>query len=229
MKSLAGKKIVFLIYFFLVAHILHHRYNDDIFLTWNESRDKLDDVLNTIHRHYPDIRISITINDNINYLDINLSHMDGDLKIQVAHDLNTDPYSLPYVFGHQRHKYATLPEAALIRAVRCCTNVFDFANELEDIQLSFQYNRFSKDFFIDKFRLFLKEFDATKLGKLHDGEAYYDQSLYDYLRQNVFNYNQLQKRAKLRRCERQTIQYHWEWSWAHDIHSNVKRPIYVIH
>jgi hypothetical protein len=137
----------------------------------------------------------------------------GDLKIQVPHDLYTEPYSLPYIFGHQqRHKSRTLARAAFIRATRCYANVPDFANELQDIQLSFQYNKFEHDFFIDKFQLFLEEFDATELEKLHQGEAYYDQSLYDYLRQNVYNYNQQQKREKLKRLQRQTRQYQWKHS-----------------
>ena len=210
MKSLAGKTTFREIFLSRVRHMSHCRCLNEIFLTWNESRDQLYDILATAHQHHPDIRMVLTVNDNINYLDLNISHMDGDLKIQVAHDLNTDPYSLPYVFGHRGHQYSTLPEAALIRAVRCCADVFDFANELEDIQLSFQHNRFSKHFFMDKFRLFLEEFDVTELAKLQNGEAYYDQSLYDYLRQNVSNYNQLQKRVKLKRCQRQTAQYRWK-------------------
>lgn len=193
-----------------VQHMSHRRCLNEIFLTWNESRGQLHDLLATVHQHHPDIRMVTTVNDNINFLDVNISQIDGALKIQVVHDLNTDPYALPYVFGHRGQKYSTLPAAAFIRAVRCCADVFDFANELEDIQLSFQYNRFPTHFFVDKFRLFLEEFDATELTKLLDGEASYDQSLYDYLRQNVSNYNQLQRRLKLKRCQRQTAHYRWK-------------------
>ena len=188
----------------------HRRCLNEIFLTWNESRDQLHDLIATIHQHHPDIRMVTTVNDNINFLDVHISHIDGALKTHVAHDLNTDPYALPYVFGHRGQKYSTLPAAAFIRAARCCADVFDFANELEDIQLSFQHNRFPNHFFVDKFRLFLEEFDAIELTKLQDGEAYYDQPPYDYLRQNVSNYNQLQKRLKLKRCQRQTAHYRWK-------------------
>ncbi|CAF4111298.1 unnamed protein product [Rotaria sordida] len=44
----------------------------------------------------------VTILDNKN--EIFGSHIDGELKTQVAHNLNTEPYSLPFVFGHQRQK-----------------------------------------------------------------------------------------------------------------------------
>ena len=207
---MAGKTTILEMFLSVVPYMSYRRCLNEIVLTWNESRDQLYDLLATVHRRHPDIRMVTTVNDTINFLDVNISQIDGALKIQVAHDLNTDPYSLPYVFGHRGQKYSTLPAAAFIRAARCCADVFEFANELEDIQLSFQYNRFPKHFFVDKFRLFLEEFDATALTKLLDGEASYDQSLYDYLRQNVSNYNQLQRRLKLKRCQRQTAHYRWK-------------------
>ena len=182
---------------------------DEIFFTWNESKERLQDRLHTIHAKNPHIRIATTIDETITYLDVNIGHIDGDLKIQVAHDLNIEPHTLPYVFGHPRHQYSTLPRAALMRAVQCCADVSRFANELDDLRLSFEYNRYKEDFFIDKLRLFLEEFNAVELGALHCGETYYDQSLYDYLRQNVVNYNQRQKKAKLKRLHRQTMSYRW--------------------
>jgi hypothetical protein len=211
------------------VQILYHRYFYKIFLTWNESIDRLYDILTTMNRQYPDMKIAITINDNINYLDVNISHIDGNLKIQVAHDLNTESYSLPYVFGHPQHQYETLSRAALIRAVRCCTNVFDFVNELEDIQLSFQHNRFKEDFFIDKFLSFLEEFDSIKLKNLFCGEAYYDQSLYDYLREVTFNHNQCLKRAKIKRYQQQTLQYRWKHPLDYNIDYNIKTPAGVFY
>ncbi|CAF1110699.1 unnamed protein product [Didymodactylos carnosus] len=111
-----------------------------------------------------------------------------------------------------RHQYSSLPQAALVQAVRCCTDVSSFANELEDMPLLFEYNGFEEDFFIVKLQLFLEEFDTVQLEELHYGEAYYDQSLYDYLRQNVFNYNQGQKKVLLKRLQRQTISYRWKRS-----------------
>ena len=154
--------------------------------------------------------MTVTIDETITYLDVNIGHLNGDLKIQVAHDLDIEPYALPHVFGHPRHQYSSLPRAALIRAVRCCADVSRFANELEDLRLSFAYNGFDEDFFADKFELFLEEFDSVKLNALQNGEAYYDQSLYDYLRQNVSNYNQQQKKSTLKRLQRQTMAYRWK-------------------
>ena len=187
--------------------MLHPRCLNELFLTWNESKDRLHDVLTTINRQDSPLRMAVTMGDTINYLDVNIGHLDGDLKIQVAHDLDIEPYALPYVFGHPRHQYSTLPRATLVRAVRCYTDVSHFANELKDLRLSFEYNGFEADFFTDKLQLFLEEFDAVDLEALQQGEAYYDQSLYDDLRQNVSNYNHRQKKATLKRLRRQTMSY----------------------
>ena len=212
MGSLVGKSPILRMLPSELQRMLHRRCLDEIFFTWNESKETLRDRLDTIHDQDPHIQMTITIDQTVHYLDVNIGHLDGDLKIQVAHDLDIEPYALPYVFGHPRHQYSSLPRAALMRAVRCCADVSRFANELEDLRLSFEYNGFEEDFFNDKLQLFLEEFDAGELGALHYGETQYDQSLYDYLRENVFNGHQQQKKATLKRLQRQTMSYRWKHS-----------------
>ncbi|CAF2907439.1 unnamed protein product [Rotaria sp. Silwood2] len=184
---------------------------DEIFLTWNDSEQRLHDILQTLNRQVLNIPITIFISNDVNYLDLNICHLDGNLKIQVVHQLNTEPYALPYVVGHSRHKYHSLIRVALLRATRCYTYVFDFVNELEDIQLSFQYNRFSNDFIIDQIQLFLEEFGVSQMN-VHGGEKFYDQSLYDHLRQHVIKYHQREKRLKLKRC-RKIVQHQCKHSY----------------
>jgi len=74
-------------------------------MTWNDSEESLRAILHTINRQHPDIRIKLRISQTINYLDAQIGHVDGDLKINMAHDLNTEPYSLPFVYGHSRHDF----------------------------------------------------------------------------------------------------------------------------
>ena len=149
-------------------------------------------------QHDPHIRMAITMGDTINDLDVNIGHMDADLTIQVAHNEDIEPYAWPYVVGHSRHPYAILPRAASMRAVRCCADVSHFANELE-------------------------EFDSVERDTLHYGEAYDDQSRYDYLRQNVSNDNQRQRKAKLKRSRLD------ESLWQiNDRSSHVKRCTFVL-
>ena len=132
----------------------------------------------------PNLRRTISIGTDINYLNVNISHIDGHLRTNVAHHLHTEPYSLPYVFGHPRYHYKTLLRAALIHAVQCCSTVFTFANEVHDLQLSFQYNNFSNELIRETIDLFLQEFATPQL-KIYLDETYYDQELYDHLRKNV--------------------------------------------
>ncbi|CAF2890491.1 unnamed protein product [Rotaria sp. Silwood2] len=183
---------------------------DELFFTWNESEQSLHDILHTMNRQNPQIQIILSMSNNINYLDVNISHMDGDLKTQVVHQLNIDSYSLPYVFGHPRKKIHTLFRAALLRATRCYAKVSDFATELQRIQSSFQYNRFSHDFIMYKIISFFEEFDVFQM-KVHYGEKFYDQRLYDHLRRKVFKYQRQQKAEKIKR-RRQILKHRYRHS-----------------
>jgi hypothetical protein len=119
-------------------------------MTWNESEESLRDTINTFSTQHPHIQMTISVDETINYLDTEISDIDGTLKTKVAKDIDTEPHSLPFVFGHRRNKYKTLLRAALIRATRSCAHVSDFVNEFEGIQISFHHNRFSNDFIVDK-------------------------------------------------------------------------------
>ena len=215
MKFLAGKSTIFDVFLFLPTYLSCCRCLDGIFLTWNESTETLHGLLHVLNRHYPDIRLTIIIHNSVNYLDVNISHIDGELKTRVVHDFNVESYALPYVVGHRQHEYSTLPQAALLRATRCYVNVSDFADEVRNIQTAFQHNRFGHEFFIRKYQSFLEEFEATPLENLAYGAVDHDQSLYDYLRQGVINDNQLKRKAKNRRCQRQTVAYRWK-DWHND-------------
>jgi hypothetical protein len=165
-------------------------------MTWNESEETLRDKLNQIHTQYPHLHFTISIGKTIHYLDAELSQTDGTLRTNVAKNVDTEPYSLPFVFGHRRNKFLTLLRASLIRAASCCANVLDFASEWEDLQLSFQYNRYSNDFIIYQIQSFLEEFQVHD-HQIHLGESYYNQELYETLRRNIHLYHQRQKSAHI--------------------------------
>lgn len=178
------------------THLLRHsRSLDVLFMTWNESEESLRDKLNQIHTQYPHLNLAISISKTIHYLDAELRQTDGTLRTDVAKNVDTEPYSLPFVFGHRRNKSKTLLRASLIRAARCCANVQDFANEWEDLQLSFQCNGFSSDFVIYQLHSLLEEFHVEDL-QIHLGESYYNQELYETLRRDIRLNHQQQKTRK---------------------------------
>ncbi|CAF1336877.1 unnamed protein product [Adineta steineri] len=163
------------------------RHFNEIFMTWNGTEDSLRHVIDTINRTHGHLRMTVNIHDNINYLDANISFTYGKLKTKVARNLNTDAYSLPYVYGHRRFHFLTLLHAALIRATQCCSELFEFINECNDLQISFQYNGFDNNYFTRTLRLFLQEFHIDNL-KIQSGEVFYDPNLYQQLRRSVFDY-----------------------------------------
>ena len=190
---------------------------DEIFLTWNNSIEEFDTVLRTINQQHPYIYINVSINDQINYLDVIVGrdHHDN-LKIQIAHDLNVEPYALPYLFGHSPNKYQTMLRMALLRAVRCYANVSDFANELLGLQLSFLHNRFSNNFIQNKIVSFLVEFKIPHL-KMYSGNKFDNQQLYNCLRQRVCKYQRRQTTAKKKRY-RQILKCQWKHSFNSPAH-----------
>ena len=100
--------------------------------------------------------------------------------------------------GHYCKQLLYVPSDTIIH------NVLDFANELFDIQLSFQHNDFLNTFISNNIISFLEEFDACQLKTCH-GEQCYDQHLYDRLQQQtVIKYQRRQTIQKLKRC-RQTL------------------------
>ena len=87
-------------------------------------------------------------------------------------------------------------QVSLSRATKYCVNVFDFANELSHIQLSFQHNQFSQNFINTYTELFFKKFHLSTL-KIPYGEANYDHNVHDRLRCHVTEYHLRQKRTKM--------------------------------
>ena len=73
----------------------------EIFAMWNDSIEEFHNILRTINQKQLYLYINVSINDQINYLNVIISrdHHDNP-QIQVAHDLNIEPHLLPYLFGH---------------------------------------------------------------------------------------------------------------------------------
>lgn len=201
-----------------------HRYFDKIFFTWNKSEEELHNLLHSMNRQLPNMKITLVTNQNMNYLDVNIQQHHGELAFKIVHDLNTEPYSLPYVFGYPCDKYATLLRAILLRATICYVNVDDFVNELQYMELSFQNNRFSNDFIQENIQSFLNEFDASTF-KIHCGKEYCHQSLYNQLRENIFKYN---RRCEMKQIKRNRNIFHRRRKFSHNKDNLLSIPINLI-
>jgi hypothetical protein len=178
---------------------------DKVFLTWNGSKIELRSLLHTtINRNrLSSIQITTSIGNKINYIDAQISHINGSLQTTINHDTDTEPRCLPYVFDHPRHMYSTLIRACLMRGVLCCSNTIDFYNERQDIEQTFSTNGYTWDYINYHVEEFFREFNALKL------KSHVDQSKYDMLRRCVFEYDRQQLEMKIKQRKDEQDKEKW--------------------
>lgn len=89
-------------------------------------------------------------------------------------------YILPYVIDHAQLVYCRYFQSALIRAVRYCSNVYDFDQESLYIELTFIANGFPLHVIERYLRKFFIKFKTPYV------EYILDQSVYNTLRRELF-------------------------------------------
>ena len=97
-------------------------------------------------------------------MDVELSHVGGVRRTCVHHECPLSPYSLPYTAElPYPHSFDALTRAALLRAIRCCNHVGDYADEKRRIRLSLQLNRVPLDESVRVFDAFDGEFPVPRV------------------------------------------------------------------
>ncbi|CAF4069102.1 unnamed protein product [Rotaria sp. Silwood2] len=188
------------------------RYLNQIFFTWNRSKDELQTLLNRINRtdpNYVHTQMTIFISNKLEYLSAEISHHEGRLQTRVYHDCNLEPYALPYLvetkINSQDHEL--LLRAALIRALFYCSNVDEFENERLHIEVSFILNDISMNFIRNGVHKFLYEFDLFMVDDTCINDATYQnhrRQFQEFLRE--MNKYTVKAREKLRQRLRQQRQ-----------------------
>ena len=98
MKFLAGKTLAFR---FVDSFPCIHRHFDEIFLTWNGSREELDSFIHRMNTKNSSIQVQSTIGTQIDYLEAHIRFFcddndhDMELETQVNHESKVEPYALP--------------------------------------------------------------------------------------------------------------------------------------
>ncbi|CAF5153095.1 unnamed protein product [Rotaria sp. Silwood1] len=110
-------------------HEIYGRYIDDVFMTTNLSKEDILKELDEIIKTDSNVKISTTISQSLEYLDVTIEDNKGHLKISIYHKSASEPYILPYESDHSRHVHANLIYIALVRAARRCSNVEDLDME----------------------------------------------------------------------------------------------------
>ncbi|CAF2764109.1 unnamed protein product [Rotaria sp. Silwood2] len=191
-KRLVGKNEIF------------GRCFNEVFLTWNGSENEFRSLLHTtVNGKRSPIKITTSMGHRVNYIDVHISQINGNLQTGVNHDTDTEPRCLPYVSDHPRRMHSTLFRAALIRAVLCCSNIIDFNNERRDIEVTFNTNGYTWDYINEHVNEFFREFNVRELKyQMHEHK-------YEKLRRLVFKYDLQQMDMKMKQRKLQQDKEVW--------------------
>ncbi|CAF1532964.1 unnamed protein product, partial [Rotaria sp. Silwood1] len=105
------------------------KYIDDVFMTTNLSQEDILKELDETIKTDSNVKISITISQSLEYLDVTIENNNGHLKISIYHKSASEPYILSYESDHPRHIHANIIYTALVQAARSCSNMEDFDME----------------------------------------------------------------------------------------------------
>jgi hypothetical protein len=120
-----------------------HRYIDDIFLTSNDSIEKLHEMLETTNKRHPNIKLIYEINSIVSFLDVQIEKQHDRLITSVYHKPAAEPYVVPFTSDHPRHVFANIIQGALLRAVSYSSTLKEFNHERRAIKLMLLYNGYS--------------------------------------------------------------------------------------
>ncbi|CAF5078456.1 unnamed protein product, partial [Rotaria magnacalcarata] len=99
------------------------QYNDELFFTWNQSKENLHIFLVGLKEFSDDdIDMDIEYGQQINIQNIHLENRHG----QLYSTMNTSSVLLPYVTGYPKVKYQQWFRSTLIRLIQLCSDYRDF-------------------------------------------------------------------------------------------------------
>ena len=148
-------------------------------MTSNESTEKIRELLDREGAKNPNIQINYTIHESVEFLDVLVENIQGELKTSVFRKPAAEPYILPYLSDHPRHLHSNTIHTALLRAIRLCSDVTIFDRERLSIEIALLLNGYPPTFIIYHFKQFFRKHDASSVYKDLDAVAY--QKLHDEL------------------------------------------------
>ena len=125
----------------------HHefllQYNNELFFTWNQSKDKLRTFLDTLNEFYGDhIDMNIEYGQKLTIQNIYLENSHG----QFYTTMNPTSMILPYVTGYPKVKYQKWFRSTLIRLIYLCTNCQDFTRQRINMEICCLISGYSYEF-----------------------------------------------------------------------------------
>ncbi|CAF3437009.1 unnamed protein product [Rotaria sp. Silwood2] len=153
-------------------HKIYGRYIDDVFMTTNLINEEILQQLNETMKTDPNIKITITINQALEYLDASIENNNGQLKTTICHKSAWEPHILPYESDHPRYIHANIIYTMLVRAAYLCSTVEDFDMERLSAEMILLVNGYPPKFIQKHMKNFFIQYDAMNVWTELDSETY---------------------------------------------------------
>ncbi|CAF4170696.1 unnamed protein product, partial [Adineta steineri] len=142
----------------LHSHEIYGRYIDDIFFTWNDTKENLEKLLEKLNNHHPNIKLEYKIGQTLPFLDVLLTNNNGTLSTSVYRKPAAEPYVVPFTSDHPHHIFRNIIRTALLRAIRYSSTFVAFNVERRNIRLMLLYNGYPSTYINKEFHAFFNQF-----------------------------------------------------------------------
>ncbi|CAF1261296.1 unnamed protein product [Rotaria sp. Silwood1] len=194
----------------LLEKEFYGRYKNQVFFTWNNTNENLIRMIKASNVDDININLDMKIGSSAQFLQVYMENQNGTLYSRVHHDSMRQKYTVPYVIGSTKEAHSRWLRAALIRAVRFCSSVYDFNQERIYLEVSCLANGYTMEFVEKRVEQFFSHFDALSL------RSDLDQQVYNKLRHRLLNFVSEQKRMHKKYQDLAKANKRFRISYLHD-------------
>lgn len=186
------------------------RYKDEIFFTWNGTKDQLATFLQTIKNKHAHIDVETSFAQRLVYFNTQIENRHGQLYTSVFHPSDASKYTLPYVLGHTKLNHQLWFRSTLMRAIRLCSNYLDFQMEQTYLIVACLLHGYSKELVDTQLKHFYLRFNAEKI--CHG----LDTHVYDRLRRRLFDFIAVQRAQLFKQQQLEDEEFLFHFSYPYD-------------
>ena len=163
---------------------LYLRFIDDILIAINWPYRHLSKQIDNWNELDLNIKLNPQIGPAVNFLDLYIENLDGQLFTKVYHKPSYEPYYLPFYSVHPLHMKMNIPYEMLLRAIRYSSTFQAYLNERESLRMAFLLNQYPGRFIDVQFNRVWKKFNINQVINAYN---------YNDLRQQIINYPEKEK------------------------------------
>jgi len=150
---------------------LYLRYIDDIFITINWPTRHLLKEIDRWNNFDTNIKLKAQVGYSMNFLDLDIENMNGQLYTKVFHKPSYEPYYLPFNSVHPMHMKKNIPSEMLLRAIKYCSTFEAYLNEREKLRMALLLNKYPGEFIDNQFNRVLRKHDINQILTLNNYKA----------------------------------------------------------